>query len=207
MYEEFQLKMRLPVSWIVSCCLILHPLYDGLKAQQPSGTLRILILEGEGGMNNIRQRLARDLIVQVDNEAGVAVPKANVTFTLPEVGASGTFPDGNKSAIVATDGQGRAIVRGIRPNQVAGRFEIRVSASHQGQTGRAVITQFNMAVAESVAPKSGKGKILAIFAVAGAAAAGGVIVATQKSGVTGPAVTAAPPISVTAGAGTVGPPQ
>ena len=73
---------------------------------------------------------------------------ATVAFSLPSRGASGAFPDGNTVVTVTTDEQGRATVHGLKPNQVAGKVEIRVNASYQSMSAAATITQFNMLVPE-----------------------------------------------------------
>jgi hypothetical protein len=59
--------------------------------------------------------------------------------------------------------------------------------------------------------KAGSGKLLVIIALVGAAAAGGAYAGLHKSGSSTPSSvaqpTAAVPISIAPGAGTVGPPQ
>ena len=200
---------HVPLTCVLVLQLALGPLAaQGPPAQPPPSPgerLRLTVLEGEGAIHNIRRPLASDLIVQVTDRDRGPVAKAAVVFTLPAQGASGSFPGGANSTVM-TDAQGRAMVRGLRPNKVAGKFEIRVSVTHQGETARATITQFNMAVGDA-APKSGGGKILAVLIIAGAAAAGGAVAATRKSG-SSPTSTQAPPtITVSPGTGAVGPPQ
>lgn len=176
-------------------------------AQQPaaSGGLRITVLEGEGAINNVKQRTPRTLAVRVEGANQQPLAGIPVTFTLPADGPGGSFPSG-ASATVTTDQQGRAVVRAFRPNALPGKIEIRVTASHQGQTARAVITQFNMAV-ESAPKPSGRGKTITVLAIVGGAAAAGAVIATRKGGSAGPTPTSAPPaLSVVAGAGSVGPP-
>jgi hypothetical protein len=97
-------------------------------------------------------------------------------------------------------------VRGFRSNEVPGKIEILVNVSHQGQTGRATITQFNMDVPKTAVRKSGSGKIIGILAVVGGAAAGGAIAATRRGQTAAPAPAARPPIVITPGSGTVGAP-
>src|SRR5690349_9121177 len=124
-----------------------------VRAQQPAaGKLNIVVVEGEGAINNIRQRTTREPIVQVEDENHRPIAGAAVVFTLPDQGASGVFPNGSRTLTAMTDNQGRAVARGLRPNTVQGQMDIRVNASYQGRTGSATIRQTN--------------------AVAGAAAAG-----------------------------------
>jgi hypothetical protein len=194
------------LSWALALQLALAP---GYAQSPPSETLSIVIVEGEGAINNIRLRTARDLVVQVDDENKQPVAGAAVTFTLPSQGASGSFANDQKTATVMTDQQGRAVARRFQPNTAAGKMEIRVNASWKGQTGRATITQFNMLIQAPVATKkSGTKKVVAILVIAGAAAAGGAVYATRKGGPSAaPTTPSVPVITITPGAGTLGPPQ
>jgi hypothetical protein len=157
-----------------------------------------MVLEGEGGVNNINKRAVQNLAVQVVDERRQPVAGADVIFTLPAQGASGTFPDGSKVLMTRTDDQGRAAARGLKPNNAAGKIEIPVTASIAGKTAKTVITQFNM----DVRSEGGRGgKIAAIVVVLGAAAAAGVVVSLRKQTISAPPAPA--PISVTPGSGTV----
>ena len=170
---------------------------------QSAPMLKIVILEGEGAINNVRQRTAREPIVQVQDVNNRAVAGAVVLFTLPDRGAGGIFPNGSTSLTVTTDAQGRAIATGLRTNNIAGRFQIRVDASYQGQRANATITQSN-AMTTAAAGGGASGKLIAILAIAGGAAAGGAIAATRGGKAAPPAPT---PTSVSAGTPTVGPPR
>src|ERR1700683_1413663 len=77
-------------------------------AQAPAHTLNLVIVEGDGVINNIRQRTAREPIVQVEDENHKPVAGAAVLFLLPEHGAGGTFADGSHSLTVTTNSAGRA---------------------------------------------------------------------------------------------------
>src|SRR5580765_3853037 len=114
-------------------------------AQQAVTGLSINIVEGEGAINNIRQRVNREPIVQVEDQNHKPVAGAVVIFFLPGQGASGTFPDGSRMLMTVTDNQGRATARGIRPNNQSGPMQIRITASFQGLTASSVITQTNAA--------------------------------------------------------------
>jgi hypothetical protein len=187
-----------------------------LSAAQETSRLKILVLEGEGAINNIRQRTARDPIVEVQDENDKPVAGAVVTFLLPDRGAGGTFANGAKSLSVTTDAQGRAMATGLQPNNVQGEFQIRVSASHQGQMASATISQSNVVSAAAAAgagagagagAAAGAGKLIAILAIVGGAVAGGVVVAAQQgnngsNGGTPPRIA-----NVSAGSPMVGPPR
>jgi len=179
---------------------------QGLMAQ---GQLNLVIVEGEGAVNNIRQRTAREPIVQVEDENHKPVAGAAVVFLLPDQGASATFANGSRTLTVTTDAQGRAVAHGFHPNGVQGQYNIHVSASFEGKTGTATISQSNV-IAAAVAGAAGAGisaKLLIILAVAGAAAAGGAIAATRGGGNSqNPAGTGAT-TTITPGTGTVGAPH
>lgn len=196
------------VQWLIVSGV--SPLWSAPRAQEGASKLKISILEGEGAINNVRQRTAREPIVQVTDENNRPIAGAVVLFALPDRGASGTFANGATSMTVTTDAQGKAVATGLRPNGVAGKVEIRVSASHQGQTASTTITQTN-ALGAAAAGASG-GKIAAIVAVIGAGAAGGIIAATRggKSSSPSPSPTPTPvptPTVISAGTPTISPPR
>ena len=90
-----------------------------LAAQEGAlSLLNIVVVEGECAINNIRQRTAREPIVQVEDENHKPVAGAAVTFTLPSRGAGGIFPNGSRTLTVLSDEQGRAAARGLQPNTV-----------------------------------------------------------------------------------------
>jgi hypothetical protein len=178
--------------------------------QEGASLLHIVVVEGEGAINNIRQRTAREPIVQVEDENRKPVAGAAVTFTLPARGAGGVFPGGN-SLTVVTDEAGRATATGLKPNTVKGKFEIRVNASKDGKRGRTVINQTNV-IGAATATAVGVGisikLLLAITAVAGAAVAGGVVAATRGGSESGSGSSSgSTPTTISPGPGTVGPPR
>jgi hypothetical protein len=151
-------------------------------AQQAPTGLSITIVEGEGAINNIRQRVNREPIVQVEDENHKPIAGAVVVFLLPNQGASGTFPDGSRMLMTVTNNQGRAAARGIRPNNQSGQMQIRVSASFQGLTASSIITQSNLAGAASSSASAGLStltKVMIVLGIAGGAAAAGAIIATR----------------------------
>ncbi len=181
-------------------------------AQTAPANLNLVIVEGDGAINNIRQRTAREPIVQVEDENHKPVAGAVVVFLLPNQGAGGTFANGSHSLTVITDERGRAVARGLRPNTAQGQFQIHVNVSYNGQTASTTIKQTNAAGAAAGAAAAGgiSGKLLAVLIVVGAAAvAGGVYAATHSDGSTNnstiPAGTST--ISIAAGGGSVGAPR
>lgn len=180
-------------------------------AQAQPHTLNLVIVEGDGAINNIRQRTAREPIVQVEDENHKPVAGAAVVFLLPEHGAGGTFADGGHSLTVTTNAQGQAGARGIHLNNVQGQFQIQVTASYNGLTATATISQ-SIAVGAAAGAGAGAGvavglsaKAIALIAIAAAAVAGGAAYAATHTGGSSPA-TANTGTTITPGTGTVGPP-
>jgi hypothetical protein len=177
---------------------------------QVAPMLNLVVLEGEGATNNIRQRTAREPIVQVQDENHKPVAGAIVVFTLPSNGAGGVFANGARTLSIVSDNQGQAVARGFRPNGLKGQFQIRVNASHQGQTTSTSINQTNAVVGASGGPSAHSGvsgKLIAVLAVAGAAAAAGAYYATHSGSGTTPNANTTPNTTIAAGAGSVGPPR
>src|SRR5579864_98694 len=114
--------------------LLIFQLLPAPALAQDQGGLNLVIVEGDGAINNIRQRTAREPIVQVQDENHKPVAGAAVVFLLPNQGASGVFANGARSLTVTTDAQGRAVAHGFRPNSVSGKLQMRVTASYQGKT-------------------------------------------------------------------------
>jgi hypothetical protein len=192
----------------LSYLLCLQAVLPHAYAQNPPARLDIVVVAGEGAINNVGQRSSRDPVVRIEDENQKPVVGAAVVFTLPTEGPSGEFSNGDKTAILVTDSRGEAAAVGLKLNQVPGKLQIHVNASYRGQTARTNITQFNMAVPGKRARGSAK-TIVAILAVAGAAAAGGVVASTRGSkSATAPTPAPVPvPITISPAPGTVGPPR
>ena len=154
-----------------------------IRAQAPEPKqLTISILEGEGAINNIKQRTAREAIVQVQDENHKPVAGVAVTFFLADHGASGVFANGSRSLTVLTDTNGQAAMRGMTPNNMAGKLQIRVSARLGNLNADATITQTNAAGAAAAGGAAISGKVIALIIVIAAGAAVGAIVATHGGG-------------------------
>jgi hypothetical protein len=189
----------------LSCLLALQMAPRPALAQEAGGQLNLVIVEGDGAINNIRQRTAREPIVQVEDENHKPIAGAAVVFLLPNQGASGVFANGSHTLTVMTDAQGRAVAHGFKPNAVQGKLQMRVSASYQGKTATTTISQTNVAAAAGTAAAAGiSAKLITILVIAGAAVAGGVVAATRGGGSSTPATQTA---TVTPGTGTVGAPH
>jgi hypothetical protein len=199
---------RTPHCLFLILLLLVH--FTGLpvRAQNPA-SLQIVIVEGEGAINNVKQRVNREPIVQVEDENHKPVAGAAIIFFLPNDGPGGTFANGSTTFTTTTNTQGQAVARGIRFNNQAGSMQIRVAASFAGQTASAIINQTNViGVTTSGASVGGMSlatKLLIIGAVVGAGVAAGVVIANHGSG--GSTPTAPGTITITPGTVTVGGPQ
>ena len=188
------------------CLVLVFCLLAAPTAAQGPG-IKLVIQEGQGAINNIQQHRAKEPVVQVTDENGAPIPQASVTFQLPETGPGGVFADDNKMLTVQTDEKGLAVGRGLRPNQSAGQFQIRVTASFQGATASAVISEIN---AQPTATSGGGSKKFLIIALIGGAAAGGLGAALGhgKSSTTSAGnISVPPPTVLVPGTPTIQPPH
>ncbi|HUQ94264.1 MAG TPA: hypothetical protein VM120_21470 [Bryobacteraceae bacterium] len=165
--------------------------------------IKVTVKEGEGALNNIRTLRAKEPVVQVTDATDRPIAGAQVTFLVPELGASGMFGTSGSTLTVSTAADGLATGRGLKPNNVVGQFQIRVVASYQGQTARAIINQTNAASQKSSSNAGKTAIILALVGGAGAAVAVGVTRGGNKTSASPtPAGT-----SISAGGSTFGPPR
>src|SRR5450432_1287771 len=141
MWEVNKPRLRRRVTVAAAILLLVQTQPLPAQDQAPPASLQITIIDGDEAINNIRQRTAREPIVQVEDENHKPIAGAAVIFLLPNDGASGVFANGARSVTVLTDSQGRAVARGLKLNKVSGQMKIRVDASYQGQTASTVVTQ------------------------------------------------------------------
>src|SRR5579863_2799489 len=94
-----------------------------LHAQEPG--LRIVVIAGEGAINNINQKVNVEPSVEVQDESRKPVGGAAVVVFLPAQGPGGTFSNGSQTLTATTDRAGRAVARGIQYNRQTGPFVIR----------------------------------------------------------------------------------
>jgi hypothetical protein len=143
--------------------------------------LRLLILAGNGVVNNVKQPAAQDITVQVLDESARPVPGAVLAFSLPERGASGLFANGGRTTIVHTGADGLARAVGMIPNRVEGEIPIQVTASYGGRMATATIRQTNFIEPGGVST----GAKVAIVSAIAAGAAVGIIKALENNGSSG----------------------
>ena len=188
----------------LSAALVFLLLASSADAQTPG--IKIVVVEGQGAINNIQQHRAKEPVVQV-TEDQKPVQGATVTFILPDDGPSGVFGNGARMMTIQTDEKGQAVGRGLRPNQTGGRLQIRVTASFHGETAGAVISQINAEPAGATG--GGNGKKFLILALIGGAAAGGIAAAMggKSSGSPSPGSSSPPGTILAPGTPVIQPPH
>jgi hypothetical protein len=197
--------MKFQAPYSISLIFLLLFNFSGVPAFPQEAQLRILIVEGDGTINNIKQRVNVVPVVEVRDQNQRLIDGAAVVFFLPDQGPSGMFSNGTKTLTTRTDHLGRASAPGIRPNNQTGQFDIRVTASYSGQTASATITQTNVSGASPGGGGMSMGtKAWIILAICGGAVAGAVLAATHKGSSSS---SGTPTVVITPGTPTVGAPQ
>jgi hypothetical protein len=202
----FLKDMRLPMAicfLLTGALLAQPPTPTPATAPLPEG-LKILVLEGQDNVNNIRAPMSVNVVVEVRDENDRPVEGAKVNFQMPIMGPSGGFEGGVRNKEATTNIQGQASVS-YTPNMELGRFAIQVKATQGGRGGMTTIMQQNSTTSEAGGKKSwfSRHKVLVIVIVAAAAGAGLAIGLTRggsKSGSSGGGtVTIAPGVPTVAG--------
>lgn len=174
---------------------------------QGPGSLKIVVVEGEGAINSIKSRTATQPVVEVRDENDKPVAGAAVVFQLPPAGPGGAFHGWLHSQEVKSDAQGRAIASGLTPNDEEGRFSIKVTATEGSRTGTAVITETNSSKGTAqIATGRSHTKLWVILGIVAAAAIGGGVAASRSGGGTAAAVVTNP-VVISPGPITVGGPR
>jgi hypothetical protein len=181
-------------------------------SQTPPHRIEIHVLEGNNVINYFNQRTAQEPIVELEDENHRPVAGAAVLFRLPESGPGGVFPGGTRQLLVISDSRGRAAARGLTANDVAGDFQIAVSATAAGVSAKAVIVQTNRKPPLGYKPHHtfSATKVWIIVGVAAGAAVAGGLTAAGGHGSTTPSPGPANPPGATIaipGGTTVGPPH
>lgn len=114
-------------------------------------SLHIDILEGEGALNNIRTRDAREPVIQVTDENHKPVAGVAVLFLINtgSNGAGATFAGGATTLTATTGVDGIAHAPGMQLTQTPGSFTVSVSASLGPLAATAVIHQSTVLTALS----------------------------------------------------------
>jgi hypothetical protein len=177
--------LKYPSKLLVIICLGLFT-FASAQAQAMPNELNIIVVQGEGAINSVRQRVAKEPIIRVEDENHKPIAGVAVVFTLPTEGATGQFANGGKTLTMMTDSQGQAVAQGLKVNEYPGKLVLHVNVSYRGLSARTNITQFDegppVTKTTSSSSSSHTGRLIAILAAVGAAAGGGAYFATHKSG-------------------------
>jgi hypothetical protein len=104
--------------------------------------LEVIVLAGDGGANIIKVKKAVMPVVEVRDKERHPITGLYVTFTAPTSGPHVTFAHSSSTYNTVTDNNGRATVPEMTPVGL-GEFKISVSATYQGESTTAVISQTN----------------------------------------------------------------
>ena len=153
--------------------------------------LRIVVLEGEDGVNIIGQGTAVPTVVEVRDRNDLPVLGASVVFLLGE-GGTATLNAGLSQVALTTNALGQAAVT-VNP-LASGAVQLQVSAAFQGQTATAAVMQTNVATATAAGGAAGGAAGTAgagagtgggAGGATGAAAGGGAVAGLGTGGVVG----------------------
>ena len=179
--------------------------------------LKIIVLAGNGEMNDLEHRVMAPLVVQVLDQNDRPVQGAEVVFQFPASGPGATFSDGKPTGSMRTNGTGEAAAMHWTANGQVGTFDVHVNATYGNEIGEATLRMSNVA---SVAPGAGISVAqttaakrshwysptwVKIALIAGAAGAGAGIWLGLRGG--GHGTPSTPPITVTPGPPSVGGPH
>lgn len=140
-----KLTSCLCLTLIAALWLYPIPVLAQVHAAPPKG-LQIMILSGEGALNNIEARTAREPIVEVQDQNHKPVAGAAVLFTIHSGhnGAGGSFQNNSSTYSTVTNANGIATASGFHPNQTEGSYQISVSANIGSLTASSVINEINI---------------------------------------------------------------
>jgi hypothetical protein len=173
--------------------------------------LKLLVLAGNGEMNDLERRVMASLVVQVLDQNDRPVEGAEVVFRFPLNGPGAAFTGGKTSQTVRTTGTGEAAAVNWMANGEVGAFEVHVTATYGNEVGETTVKMSNVTRIVEGAKRGAKQahwysptwvKIAVIGGVAGAVA--GIFLATRGGSHSSTSGTV--PITVTPGSPTVGHP-
>jgi hypothetical protein len=172
-------------------------------AQAPPPTsIKLMVVQGEGAINNIEKRVVIEPIVEVRDQENRPVAGADVVFTTPPSGPSATFFGASRTYTVKSDENGRARGTGLSPNVEEGTYPLEVTATLGNLQTSVSITQTNARAPElKTARKNAIGWRVLTAIAAGAAA--GIVAVSRRDSSSG----ASTPTSISVGGVAVGAPR
>ncbi len=173
--------------------------------------LKLLVLAGNGEMNDLERKVMAPLVVQVLDQNDRPVEGAAVVFRFPLDGPGATFAGGKTSQTVRTNGRGEAAALNWMANGEVGTFEIHVTADYGNELGEATVKMQNVSRIVEGTNRAAKHKHwysptwVKVALVGGAAAAVvGIVLATRGGSHSSSSSTV--PITITPGSPSVGQP-
>ena len=159
-----------------------------VEQQTPAAALKIVVLEGEGGVNIIQQKTAVRPLIEVRDRNNLPVAGATVTFAIGS-GQPAAFAGGLQTLTVTTNAAGQAAASGLNALS-SGAIQIQVQAAYQGQIATAAISQTNFATAAAAAQAGAPGGTGSTAGASGSGAGGGGGISGTTIGIVGGAVAA-----------------
>lgn len=118
---------------------------------QQALTLKIRPSDGLQLQQSLLANQKRSIIIVVEDSTGAPIPKAAVSFRLPEQGPTGLFTNGLRSEIAITDSSGRATLAPIQWGDAPGTVPLRVTAA-KGQLRAGVILNIEVRAGSTAVP-------------------------------------------------------
>ena len=128
-----------PLSFALSIVLAVNPSIMLLaQAFETSGKkLTIKVLEEEGPIDNLEGTHRQRANSPGGRREYLPIAGAVIVFVIlltidDDKGPSATFADGSRSYVTRTDAEGKAVAKGLRPNQIDGKYQLSVETSYGG---------------------------------------------------------------------------
>src|ERR1035438_7158071 len=118
--------------------------------------LKLLVLAGNGEMNDLERRVMASLVVQVLDQNDRPVEGAEVIFRFPLNGPGAAFTGGKTSQTVRTTGTGEAAAVNWMANGEVGAFEVHVTATYGNEVGETTVKMSNVTLIVESARKGSK---------------------------------------------------
>jgi hypothetical protein len=175
--------------------------------------LKMLVLAGNGEMNDLERKVMAPLVVQVLDQNDRPVEGAQVIFRFPLDGPGAAFAGGQLSQTVRSNGTGEAAAVNWMANGQVGTFEVHVNATYGNEIGETTVKMQNVS---RIVETQGTNKhakqshwysptwVKVALAGGVAAAVVGIVLATRGGGHASSSSTV--PITVTPGSPSVGQP-
>lgn len=144
--------------------------------------LKIVVLEGRNRINRLTEGIFAMPVVEVRDSNDRPIEGAQVTFLLNGgPGAGAMFRDGSLEKTFSTTAQGQAAAEGYVPNNVEGKFSIRIRAKYLEESIEIRLEQANSFQLQADADRK-KSRAWRKWAWIGGAVAAGAIVAVVLTG-------------------------